>query len=129
MAILQINQEEFDKLQQAIGEFKGDAERVINEVLHNKGGQLIEEEIRYLMPVSNRNWRGKKITAKVGKSLAIVGGNLSVTVKATKNYQYLYFSDDGTNTRNHVGNKQFFLHGAENKTEEMKSIIEEKSLE
>lgn len=119
MAVFRMNQEEFHRVQQAIKAFQGDAERVINDVLHNEGGPLILDEIKNLMPVSKRQWNGKKVSAKSGKSLMITGDNLSVTVKTTKNYQYLYFPDDGTNTRKHVGNQQFFLHGAENKTEEI----------
>lgn len=119
MAELHIEQAEFKKLQEAMKRYSGDVESVINDVLHNQAGQLILDEIRNLMPESKRDWKGKKAPAKSGKSLMIVNGNLSVTVKTTKNYQYLYFPDDGTNTINHVGNQQFFLHGGENQAEEI----------
>ena len=119
MTLFHIEKDAFDRLQNAMENYVGDSETIINEVLHNQAGQLILDEIKHLMPTSNRKWNGKKAPAKTGSSLMIVNGNLSVTVKTTKNFQYLYFPDDGTNTRNHAGNKQFFLHGAENQTDEI----------
>lgn len=119
MALLTLDLKEFERLQQAMVKFQGDTEGVINDVLHNKAGQLIHDEIKNLMPVSDekKKWKGKKPHAKTSNSLKIESGNLSVTVKTTKNYQYLYFADDGTNTRHHAGNLQFFQQGAETKQE------------
>ncbi len=113
MAVFRFDATEFDRLQNAIKNFPGDAEEVINDVLHTEGSQLIQDAIRNLMPESGRTWKGKKPAAKSAKSLTDLKGNLFVEVRATKNYQYLYFPDDGTNTRKHAGNQQFFLKGAE----------------
>ena len=119
MARFDLDATEFGRLEQALKTYEGNAEAIINEVLHTEGGQLIQEEIKRLMPVSGKQWKGKRPPAKTAKSLTDEKGNLSVTVKTTKNYNYLYFPDDGTNTRNHAGNKQFFLHGGENKQSEI----------
>lgn len=119
MARFDLDATEFGRLEQALKSFEGNAEAIINEVLHTEGSQLIQEEIKRLMPVSGRQWKGNRPPAKTAKSLTDEKGNLSVTVKTTKNYNYLYFPDDGTNTRNHAGNKQFFLHGGENKQSEI----------
>lgn len=113
MAVFRVDATEFERLQNAIKNFPGDAETVINEVLHGEGSQLIQDSIRNLMPVSGREWKGKKPAAKSAKSLTDLKGNLFVEVITTKNYQYLYFPDDGTNTKKHAGNQQFFLKGAE----------------
>lgn len=113
MAVFQIDATEVERLEGVIKNFPDDAEKVINEIFHNEGSKLIQESIRNLIPVSGRNWNGKKAPAKAGGSLTDVKENLSITVKTTKNYQYLYFPDDGTNTRRHAGNQQFFLKGAE----------------
>ena len=107
------------RLQSAIKAYEGDAEKAINDVLHNRAGELIQDEIKLLMPQSRREWKGKRKPAKDAKSLRILKGNLSVGVANTKAYHYLYFPDDGTNTQRHVGNQQFFLKGAENKKEEI----------
>lgn len=102
-----------ERLQQAMQDYQGNTEATINDVLHNEAGDLAQEAIRLLIPVSGKHWKGKKPAAKFAKSLTNINGNLSVTVTTPKNYQYLYFPDDGTNTRRHVGNKQFFRRGGE----------------
>ena len=102
-----------DRLVKTMQEYAGNVEKEINDVLHNEAGQLIEDSIRPLIPVSGKSWKGKKPPARTSKSMTQESGNLSVTVKSTKNYGYLYFPDDGTNTRRHVGNQQFFARGAE----------------
>ena len=110
---MNMNAGDFERLQKAIEDFPGNSEKAINEVLHGEGGELIQESIRRLIPVSGKTWRGKASPAKSGKSLMLVPGNLSVTTKSTKKYHYLYFPDDGANTRRHAGNQQFFKKGAE----------------
>lgn len=116
---MRMNAEDFERLQEALERFPGRGEEAINEVLHGEGGTLIQESIRRLTPVSGKTWKGKAAPAKSGKSLMLVPGNLSVTTKSTKRYHYLYFPDDGTNTRRHVGNQQFFARGAEEVTREV----------
>lgn len=111
--VIMLNAEEVDRLQKALENFPGNSEKAINEVFHGEGGALIQEHIRRLIPVSGKTWRGKAAPAKSGNSLMLVPGNLSVTTKSTKKYHYLYFPDDGTNTRRHVGNQRFFPTGAE----------------
>lgn len=113
MSVFRLDAAEFERLEQAMKEYQGNVEEVINDVLHNEGGQLIHDEIKRLMPESKRTWKGKKAPAKTGNSLLIQGGNLSVTVRTQKAYQYLYFPDSGENTRRHYGNQQFFKHGGE----------------
>lgn len=119
MAYLGIDVSGVEKLQQAMKDFQGNTERTINEVLHNEASPLIQEAIKRLIPTSGKTWSGKKPPAKTGKSLTDVQGNLSITVTTTRNYQYLYFPDNGTNTRRHVGNQQFFRRGAEEKQDEI----------
>lgn len=108
-----------DTLQKAMRAYQGDTEKVINDVLHNEAGELIHDAVKRLIPVSGKEWRGKKPAAAKSNSLMIVGENLSVTVKTRPVYNYLYFPDDGTNTRRHVGNQQFFQRGGEEQTEEI----------
>lgn len=119
MSVFRLDWAELQHLEQAMKEYQGNVEEAINDVLHNEAGQLIHDEIKRLMPTSNRTWKSKKAPAKTGNSLLIQGGNLSVTVRTQKAYQYLYFPDDGTNTRRHAGNKQFFMRGGENQKEEI----------
>lgn len=116
----EIKIEEFARLEEAMKAYQGNVTETVNEVLHSQAGKLILDEIKRLIPESGRKaWRGKAAPAKDGKSLRIIKGNLFVTVATTNPYHYLYFPDDGSNTRRHVGNQQFFPKGAENKTEEI----------
>ena len=110
MSRLELEIKDFERLQTAMKEFQGDTEETINDVLHNEASPLIQESIKNLIPVSGRKWKGKTPPAKTSKSLTDEKGNLAITVKTTKKYQYLYFPDDGTNTERHAGNKQFFKH-------------------
>lgn len=120
MAKFDLNIGEIERLQKAMADYVGNTEEVINNVIHNEGGPLIEEQIYLLMPVSKgKGWKGKKPHAKHSKSLKSVNSNLAVTVKTTNKYHYLYFPDDGTNTRRHIGNKQFFRKGGEAVTDEI----------
>lgn len=106
--MFKINFSEVERLQQVLEEYKGDAEKAINDVLHNEAGDMAQEAIYRLMPRSNKS-KGRH--AKDSKSLRNVFGNLSVTVTTAKKFQYLYFPDDGSSTRRHAGNQRFFERG------------------
>ena len=111
--VFSLSAKNIERLLNAMEQYQGNTENAINDVLHNWAGDYAQEEIKRLMPVSGKSWKGKRPSAKSSKSLQNVNGNLSVTVTTTKNYNYLYFPDDGTNTRRHVGNQQFFMRGGE----------------
>lgn len=89
--------------------------QIIDKVLRSEGAEEIKKQIARLLPSSGRHWKGKAPAA----SSAMPGrfdqdnGELSVTIAARGKYHYLYFPDDGSNTRKHAGDKQFMLHGAE----------------
>ena len=106
---------EAEKLQQVMKDYQGNTEDAINDVLHNYAGDRAQVDIYALMPVSDpaKVWAGKAPHAKLSKSLRNVFGNLSVTVTTSGDYSYLYFPDDGTNTRRHAGNQQFFARGGD----------------
>lgn len=120
MSTLKIDTSGFEKMQQAIKDFEGDVEKEINAVLHEEASPLIQEAVRMLMPRSHvKRWNGKLPHAKDSKSLTDVKDNLSITVKSAKKYQYLYFPDDGTSTKHHAGNQQFFKRGGESQSDEI----------
>lgn len=123
MSRFSVNAEDFERLQKAVQSFPGDAEAAINEVLHGYGADTISERIRKYMPVSDKKKGAHAVDAK---SLRHTDGNLSTTVRTTNKYHYLYFPDDGTNTRRHVGNQQFFLRGAEDASGEIVDACLEK---
>ena len=119
MSVFKVEVGDVERLQNAMQSYPDRAERAINSVLHNEGGQLIPENIKRLMPVSGASWRGKPGAAKTSNSLKDEKENLAITIKSAKAYQYLYFPDDGSNTRRHVGMQQFFKRGAEASSDEL----------
>ena len=119
MARFEMDSKEVDRLFGAIQQFPGNAEEAINEVFHNDAPQMVAEEIKRLMPVSGKMWKGKKPAAKTANSLTDEKENLAFAVKTKGDYHYLYFPDDGTNTRRHAGDQQFFNRGGENKQSEI----------
>lgn len=102
-----------EKLEERMREYAGNVEDAINDVLHDEAGPLMQDSIRNLMPVSGVTWAGKKGPAKTSKSLLQKNTNLAVLVGTTSNYQYLYFPNDGTNTKRHAGQQFFFEEGGE----------------
>ena len=118
-----LSHEDFDRMTEAIKRFPGDAEQVINDTLHGFGADLISERVKQYMPISTKS---KGTHAVDAKSLRHTDTHLSTTVRSAKKYNYLYFPDDGTNTKRHVGNQQFFRRGAEDSAGEIVDVITEK---
>lgn len=115
MAKFELEAKELDKLIQTMEEFGEGSGRIIDEVLHGEGAKAIKEKIAPLIPRSGRSWSGKRGAAASAMPGAFKqdNGKLSVTVAARGAYGYLYFPDDGSNTRRHAGNQQFMKRGAE----------------
>lgn len=91
------------------------AKKVINDTLHQEGAKEIKKEITRLLPASGRSWKGKGAPARSAMPAKFSQDDdlLAVTIAARGKYHYLYFPDDGSNTKRHVGNKQFMHKGAE----------------
>ena len=107
--------QEVEKLAERMEKFGAGAGQIIDDVLHGEGAKDIKEKIAHLLPSSGRSWSGKRAAASTvmpGK-FKQDNGQLSVTIAARGAYGYLYFPDDGSNTRKHAGNKQFMRRGAE----------------
>lgn len=119
-ARIELDLRQFEILQRAMQLYGENAGREIDNVLHNEGGKLIQEEIMRLLPESGRKWKGKKTAAKRTQPFKQHNDSLSVTIASKTAYNYLYFPDDGTNTKHHIGYKgrprEFMYKGAENQT-------------
>ena len=104
-----------DRITGAMEAYGAEAERVVNDVIHGEGALEIRRRIANLLPESGRKWRGKQRPARTAMPAAFDQDEdvLAVTIAARDHYHYLYFPDDGSNTRRHVGNQQFMLRGAE----------------
>lgn len=113
-ATLTIDDAGFERVVDAVASFEGDAEQAINEILHGEAGEIIYGRINPLIHPSGRRFRGHSTSATRAKwPLYETNQNLAVTVTTRSSFNYLYFPDDGTNTRKHAGNQQFFRRGAE----------------
>lgn len=122
MSVFSLNQSEVEVLEKSIQDYSGDAEDVITRYLHGQGYEQLEEGIRRLIPDSRRNksnYKEHREHAVDSKSLMDrqKNSNLSVTIGTTKDFHYLYFPDDGTDTVHHAGNQQFFFKGVQNEEE------------
>jgi hypothetical protein len=104
---------QIDELQKVMSDYPGYAGQAIDEILHGSGEKEIETKIYQLLPVSGRKWSGKKTAAKSAKPFTHEDENLAVTVVSRGTYHYLYFPDDGSNTKRHAGGQEFMRRGAE----------------
>ena len=111
-----IDSTQLDALAEQMEQFGTGSGQIIDSVLHGEGAEVIKENIARLIPKSGRKRWAKKApaasTAMPGK-FAQDNWQLSVTIAARGRYGYLYFPDDGSNTKKHAGNQQFFRRGAE----------------
>lgn len=116
MATFKLDTSQHERLLRAMQEYGNQAGRTVDDVLHNEGGKLIQEEIMRLLPESGRTWKGKRTAAKRAQPFTQKNESLAVTIKTKSPYHYLYFPDDGSNTKRHRGEQQFMYRGAENQT-------------
>lgn len=100
------------ELMQKLGAGSG---QIVDEVLQNEGREEIEKRIARLIPRSGRRWKKKAQPAAnaMPASFAHFAGEGYVEIVGRGKYGYLYFPDDGSNTRKHAGNQQFMRRGAE----------------
>lgn len=109
-----LDAEEYEKLQDAVSDFGGDAEAAINDVLHGEAGELIYEKINPLINPSGRTWKGHTKSARISAWPKYdTSENLAVTVTTKAKWRYLYFPDDGSTTKKHQGGQNFFGRGGE----------------
>lgn len=125
MQFFSIDEADLDRILQAAKERAVSIEGVVNEVLHEQAGPLFEEGISRLLPESGRTWRRKKKAAKSSKPFVQIKENLAITIGTKSDYHYLYFPNDGSNTKRHMGDQNFMGRGVE----EQKNVIMELIME
>lgn len=121
MGIFKTDFSELNELERYIGEYGDKARRSINDVLHADAPPVVKKNIIPLIHDSGRKWRGKISPASRSQPFREEMGNLSLTIKSRPAYGYLYFPDDGSNTRKHAGNQQFMKRGGD---ESINRIVE-----
>ena len=97
-------------------------EKIITDTLHNEGAEMIKKGIDALLPRSGRKRKSPRPASSNPRAIMMrkdQSKNLNVVVGTTYSYHYLYFPDDGSNTRKHHGNQHFMLKGAESQSEKV----------
>lgn len=103
-----------DSIAHRLQETGGDVEDAINEVLHGQAGRLIADRISSLIHPSGRTFKGHSASAAASDWPRFgIAENLAVEVGTKARFGYLYFPDDGSNTKRHVGDQRFMERGAE----------------
>lgn len=102
------------ELEERVRAFGDGAEDVVNGVIHEEAGPLIYGRINPLIHPSGRRFKGHTASAKAAKwPVYRTNENLAVTVSTTAKFRYLYFPDDGGNTKRHAGDQHFMFRGAQ----------------
>lgn len=131
MARLELSYEKYEKLIQAAAKLQGDMEAAINEAL--KSSQVknwMVNSITEFTPMSKAkiaSWHPRH--ARGAKPYKETYENLSIIIKSKTAFNYLYFPDDGSNTKRHQGMQQFMLHGAEAVSDQVADEIVDKIVE
>lgn len=109
-----------ERLTEALQRFGDQSTVAVSQYLAEAGYRQITESITRLLPVSGRRWSGKPAGAR-SAGTAVFGMEqtdlMSITVRSVKPYNYLYFPDDGGNTKRHAGRQHFMQRGAETSTD------------
>lgn len=121
MASIEFLNNDLQDVAQQYSNLGNNAEEIINETLHGFGANIIKQNIQNILPISGRTWSGKAKSAKSAKPFTQENKNLYLKVKSKTNYNYLYFPNDGTNTKRHQGKQFFMQRGAEDSIEEFKN--------
>lgn len=102
------------ELEERVRAFGDGAEDVVNGVLHDEAGPLIYGRINPLIHPSGRRFKGHTAPARTSKwPVYRTNENLAVTVATTSRFRYLYFPNDGGNTKRHAGEQHFMFRGAQ----------------
>lgn len=129
MPLYSLNAEDIRKLMESMEAYGNTAGKAIDEVLHKEGAELIKKDILPLIHPSGRSWRGKKKSATVSDPFRQKDEPLAVTIRSKKAYQYLYFPDDGSNTKRHAGEQFFMIRGTEKAAPEIVELCLNKLVE
>lgn len=115
-----------DLITEKIGKYGPAATEVIQEDLKTEGFERISTHIPDLINASGRSWRGKPTSATQAAPTSVFKAQvegLTLTVSTQKRYNYLYFPDDGSNSKHHAGNQDFMFRGAESMSDEIANDI------
>lgn len=113
MSTLSLDDGGFERLVESMQRFGEGAADVVSDVVHESGDEIYRE-IDPLIHPSGRTFRGHTSSARGSKWQRYdTSEPMAITVSTVSSRHYLYFPDDGSNTKKHYGDQQFMLRGAE----------------
>ena len=107
-AYFELKSEDVQKLQQAIQQYGGNAEKTINDLLNSEVKEILIKSITNLIPVSEK---GKKHAKFSNPLQGDMKGNLTLYIHTKSNFHYLYFPDEGEGTSKGRGASDFMGRG------------------
>lgn len=108
-----IDAQQLDRISASIAAYGAGADDAITDELRESGPDIYER-INPLIHPSGRRFKGHSTSATASAwPRYITTQHLAITVTAKRKFSYLYFPDDGENTRRHSGHQRFFERGAE----------------
>ena len=100
---VEINSEDLERLNTAISKLGDEAEKGVNEAIHNKGALLLKEDLNRHLPVSVRAKNHAKFSdawkmtnINLGLEITTKGGSAN----SRGSYGYLIFPDEGRGSKN-----------------------------
>lgn len=114
----------FDQLAERLNSVGEGAGQIIQGVYTDFAAGEIKENALPLVHPSGRTFKGHRQSARSAgpdKVFTQEVKDLTLIVRTNKRFGYLYFPDDGSNTKRHAGNQQFMMRGMEQSTD---AIIE-----
>lgn len=118
----ELKDNDVERIKQSISNLGASSENVINDYLHNKGGQKIASGITNFIPVSKRDKRH----AKHSKWYKQNNFNLAVAIENStggkNSFYYLYYVATGTGTSKKNGPNDFMNKGMD---KEYRSLVNE----
>ncbi|MCD8190168.1 MAG: hypothetical protein LUD78_08145 [Clostridiales bacterium] len=106
-----------ERLQEKLDNYGSEAQVVVAKYLATEALDQVGPAISRLLPVSGRTFAGHQLGARAAGYRAVfmtAGASVDgVTIRSAPEWGYLYFPDDGKNTKRHRGNQKFMVRGAQ----------------
>lgn len=116
MSVIDIDTTGVTQVQERMAEYGQGAGRVIQGVYEDFAAKDIKENVLPLVHSSGRVFKGHRQGAKSAGPEKVFRHNvngLELVVRSQTKFGYLYFPDDGSNTKRHAGRQNFMGRGLE----------------
>lgn len=122
MSVINVEYDGITQIQERMQRFGKGAGQVIQGVYEDFAAKDIKQNVLPLVRSSGRTFKGHRQSAKAAGPEKVFRHNinqLSLVVRTNTKFGYLYFPDDGTNTKRHAGRQNFMGRGLERSTNDI----------